>query len=197
MTKARNVVKHRSRHWSTRLRILPQVLLFVPRWTFAAALWPVRKSLFLVDRHDIVGRASRLFSGDAPVALSPQAIIVVGQGVTFGVGIGVLDSAQARFFLGGEARQIYSLKLRSRDLFGAKIELDSESELQLLRNSIFAGIGNASEFGGEFRNVPVDPTMDSTSIETRYNQSIARIEFGANVAAGRNLVVRASGAYLR
>jgi hypothetical protein len=195
--KARNATKVRAPHWATHLKLVPRLVLFAPRWTFAAVMWPIRQSLYAVDRYDLIGRTARLFSGDGAVTLAPSAILVAGQGVTYGVGVGLLDYAQARFLFGGEARQIYGGKLRSRGLLGSHFELDMEAELQLLRNSIFAGIGNASSSDGPVPNILIDPTVDSTSFETRYDQSIGRAEIGANWRPTRSMVLRVSGTYLR
>ena len=194
---ARNTTRVRPQHWATHLRLVPRIVFFIPRWTFTAAMWPVRESLYAVDRYDVIGRTARLFSGDGPVTLTPAAILVAGQGVTYGVGIGFRDYAQARFLFGGEARQIYGAKLRSRGLLGPHFELDLDSEIQLLRNSIFAGIGNASRSDGLVPTAPIDAIVDSRSFETRYDQTIARAEIGASWRPARSIVLRTSGAYLR
>lgn len=177
------------------VRTAARVLLFVPRWTFRAVMWPVREGLYAVDRYDVLGRVGRLLSGDSPITLYPSLKLEAGFGLTYGIGVGVRDHLRGTFLFGGEVRQVYGVKVRSRDLLGERFEVDAEVELQLLNDSRFDGIGNQGLVAGV---TGIDALADPTAVATFYDQDIFRAELGAVIRPlPRRLRVRLSAAHLR
>ena len=195
--KANNITKGRDDSPNVFKTLVPHVLFFIPKWTFAAIMWPIREGLYSLDRYDLAGKVGALLSGDAPITLYPSAIVVAGQGVTLGFGVEYKKYIRGRFLFGGEARRIFAGRVRTRDLLGSSFELDAEIEHQRLRNTIFAGIGNGALQSGPLSSPLIDPLTDETAFETRFDQNVTRIEVGANLSIIKHLQLRFSGAYLR
>lgn len=177
---------------------IPRGLLLVPRWGLWLAASPVRGGLYAFERHGVGPRLRRLFSGDGPVSVFPTVARESGHGLTYGVGGGVGRHVRANFLFGGEVRQVYDLRLRTRGLLGPRIDLELGGQVQLLRESQFYGIGNR-DLEPAAGAMDIDAAADPTAVETRFDQRNLRLELAADgtpLAALPSLAARLTAAYL-
>jgi Omp85 superfamily domain len=174
---------------------VPRVILFVPKWGLWLAMSPVRGGLYVLQRYGLDERLRRLFSGNGPIAVFPSVARESGHGLTYGVGAGIGRYVRGNFLFGGEVRQVYELRLRTRQLLGDSLELELGGQLQLLDESLFFGIGNRDlEDAGTQSGI--DAQTDPTAVAARYDQENFFAELAAEWRPLEVLTGRATLAYL-
>jgi hypothetical protein len=169
-------------------------VLFVPRWGLWLAASPVRGGLYVVQRYGLDERLRRLFSGNGPVSVFPSVAREAGHGLTYGVGAGISRYVRGNFLFGGEVKQIYELRLKTDRLLGDDLEVELAAQLQLLRESLFFGIGNG-DIEPAAMNTGIDAQADPTAVETRFDQQNLRVELFADWRPLRHLSTRTAAAF--
>ena len=154
---------------------LPRAILYLPRWVLRLLAAPLRGGMYLFDRYGVSERLRRLLSGGGPITAFPSIQRESGFSATYGIGARVGPHLKGIFLFGGEIKQIYSGRVRSADLFGKKLELWLQLELQLLKNSRFFGIGN-SVLGDV--GTGIDAIAGTRAREARFDQDILYLAFG-------------------
>lgn len=168
------------------LRIVPRVLLFVPRIVLEVGNAPVRGVLYLFDRYSLSRRVKDvLFNDDGTIGVYPTAGIQTGFGFTVGArfvhkdlfGEGEKFGVGAEF--GGTYNQRYSAELSTGTRLGRRLKLSLEGEYEIDPRNRFFGIGNGDEV--ETTMAPVDPYDDPVAIDTRYRETVTRAYARARV----------------
>lgn len=183
---------------TNKLLWIPRVLLFLPRVALYVIAAPTRLALWSADRFEITQRIADLLSGTGPLQLGPAARLESGLGVSLGLGFAVEDLMGRGERLRGEAlflggiRQLYRLKLSSGTLLGDRVEVDFEGEFQLLQNSRFFGYGVSDVVDFDAAAPPINPILDNTAVEGRFDQDIFRVEAGASIPWSRGIATRVS-----
>ena len=173
-------------------------VLYVPRLMFDFALAPFRAGLWANERYQLGERYDRVFYNDAKtIGLYPTLSIDSALGITAGAGFvhrdlfGEHEELTLQAAAGSRYRQIYSARLASGNRFdGVKLELDAGYERR--PHDAFYGIGNGDRV--MTTSAPIDPRVDSTSIESHYRQYRSRLALTADVRAWRQLHVRPAAA---
>ena len=176
--RARNQVED-DRSGARHLLWVPRALLFVPRWGLWLAASPVRGGLYGFERYGVGPRLRQLLSGNGPISVFPTVAREAGHGLTYGIGGGISHHVRANFLFGGEVRQVYDLRLVTHGLLGPRLDLELGGQIQRLQESQFFGIGNGDlEPAGMTSGV--DPRVDATAVETRFDQENVRLELAAD-----------------
>lgn len=155
-------------------------VLFVPKLATDVVLSPLQLTAWAYDRYHLPDLYYRVFfNDDRTIGVIPTASYDSDFGIGGGARFVHRDlfgerehlSIEARF--GGRYSQVYKAALRSGDRLGERLAIELDGQYELRPKDPFYGIGdNDSSARPE---VPVDPRIDPTSVETRYRERIARV----------------------
>lgn len=175
-----------------------RTVLFVPRAFFEIAFAPVRGSMWAYDRFEVRERWMRIFFNDArTIGIYPTLGITSDYGVDLGARFvarelfGHREDFSLRASMGQSNRAIVRGALRSGDRFGA-VRLTLAGEYELRSKDRFYGIGNSDEV--DVIPMMIDPLVDRTAVETRYEQELVRSSLIVDTHVASALHLRASGA---
>lgn len=169
-------------------------LLFVPRYALDVALFPIRGSLWLSERHD---------GGDGGGHHSPRHVIPVfgyetsvgafaGAALVHDDLLGARERLRLQASIGSHYHQRYLMTVSSGDRLGAaELELDAGYEHR--PHDAFYGIGNADTIDAAQLAMPIDARVDATAVEARYRQDRAHVRLTADLRPVDHLHVRPSG----
>lgn len=188
-------------------RQVGRAVLLIPRLAIEGALQPARGAMWLWDRYDPPRLYRRLFYfADGRISLTPTLAFDSGldaTGFTIGAAFtdrdafGAHELVTAQAATGRSYRELLSLGLRSGERFGRDVHLELDAGYERRPHDAFYGIGNGDAADATGPTGPIDPRVDTTSLEARFRQARARI----SVIADRRLVsalhVRASAAWSR
>ena len=180
------------------LRVVPRVVLFPARVVLAIVDAPLRGGFWLYERFQLRDRFKAIFFNDTgTVGLYPVAFVETGFGLNAGArfihrALWREASLKARASFGGRFRQIYALKLGSGRIFGDRIELELEAEHEIRPKDRFFGVGNGDAV--DMVPAPIDPYMDPSSLDSRFQQTLSRLSAIANLHIAGPLSARLSSA---
>jgi hypothetical protein len=165
---------------STRWRVVPRVLLFLPRVALEVVDAPIRGALWTYDRFSLRERARDVFlNEDGSAGLYPVFAINTDYGVTGGARFvhrdifGEHERLSLRASYGGLYNQQYTAGLSTGDRLGARFGVDGEAEYEIAPRERFFGIGNGDEV--EMLPAPIDPYDDPSAIDSRFRQHVGRV----------------------
>jgi hypothetical protein len=164
----------------TRLRWIPRVLLFVPRWTFWTIAQPFRLGAWAYERYSLPARVRGvLFNVDETYGIYPVASYISDYGLNLGARFvhknlfGHAEHLKLRANFGGEFSQAYGIELKSPNL-ADRIRGGIEARYERRPRERFFGIGNANELP-EPPAMPLDPTLADAAISSRFQEQLTRV----------------------
>jgi Omp85 superfamily domain len=178
-------------------------LLFFPKIVVTGVLAVPRGGVWVFDRYDLMNQYYRVFYNDArTIGLHPTLVVDLSLGVVAGGRFvhkdlfGEREQLTAQAAWGSRFRQIYSAGFRSGDRFGKRLWFELDAAYERRPHDAFYGIGNDDQMTVDpsAPPTPIDPRVDSTSIEARYRQDRARLAALADVRPISHLHLRAAGA---
>ncbi|MDQ3340318.1 MAG: outer membrane protein assembly factor [Myxococcota bacterium] len=185
-----------------RLLWIPRALFFLPRMAVWTAAQPIRGVAYAYERYDVPTKSKSATSSDARrFGIYPTAAYETGFGFTAGGRLivrdifGANERVKLRVDFGGRFRQAYGINLKSGDRFGDRLTLEVDSSYERRPQERFFGIGN----GGKLDQpppMPIDPSVDNTSIESRFGETLVRNVLTADVRIVDSLHARTSGALM-
>jgi hypothetical protein len=174
-------------------------LLYVPKLAVDLALSPFRGGLWVNEHYHVTDWYNRVFFNDAQtIGLYPTISIDSALGVTAGAGFvdhelfGEHEQLALQAAASNRYRQIYSASLASGNRLGDRFSLELDAGYERRPHDAFYGIGNGDRVATTA--APIDPLVDSTSVEAQYRQDRARISVAADLRAWERLHIRAAGA---
>jgi hypothetical protein len=184
---------------SARARTVTRAVLFAPRMVVWTAAQPIRGGAYVYERYNLPGVFRRtFFSVDEKFGIYPTGQWTSGFGGTLGGRLvhrdlfGADERLKLRAGWGGQYRYMVGGNLRSgRRLGGVALELDAGLERR--PNERFFGIGNANRT--VVTDMPLDPSVPSVAIDTRFREDLARVLARADVAIGAGIELRVTGAW--
>ncbi|MDQ3336058.1 MAG: outer membrane protein assembly factor [Myxococcota bacterium] len=186
---------------SNHLRVVPRVLLFVPRLVVEVVNAPIRGALYVMDRYALGERTKDVFFNDErTVGVYPVGALTSGFGLTIGARFihrdlfGDREQFSVRASFGGTFNQQYSTELSSGRRFGRRLKLTAEAEYSIVPKDRFFGIGNGDEVAAS--GMPVDPYAAPIAIDTRYQETATRVYGGARVRLGGPVSARLTSGVL-
>lgn len=181
------------------LRKIGRGVLFVPKLAVDLALTPVRGSLWVNEHYHVIDWYDRVFYNDAQtIGLYPTISVDSALGVTAGAGFvdhdlfGEHEQLALQAAASNRYRQIYSASLSTGKRLGDRFSLELDGGYERRPHDAFYGIGNGDRVATT--PAPIDPLVDSTSVEAQYRQYRTRISVAADLRAWERLHIRAAGA---
>lgn len=163
----------------SRLRWIPRVLFFVPRWTFWTIAQPFRLGAWAYERYSLPARVRGvLFNTDETYGVYPVASYVSDYGINLGARFvhydlfGHGERLKLRANFGGEFSQAYGIELKSPNL-ADRIRGGIEARYERRPRERFFGIGNANELEMP-PAAPLDPTLADAAISARFRETLVR-----------------------
>lgn len=163
----------------SRLRWIPRVVFFVPRWTFWTIAQPFRFAAWAYERYSLPARVRGvLFNTDETYGAYPVASYVTDYGFNVGARFvhydlfGHGERLKLRANFGGEFSQAYGIELKSPNL-AERIRGGIEARYERRPRERFFGIGNANELP-EPPAMPLDPTLGDAAISSRFRETLVR-----------------------
>ncbi|MBA3395339.1 MAG: BamA/TamA family outer membrane protein [Deltaproteobacteria bacterium] len=200
---SRGVVHEEAPALGDRLRWVPRVVLFVPRWVFWVAMQPVRFTAYVYERYNLPGRLkATLFNVEETFGIYPVLKYDTAYGFTAGIRIVHRDMFGARERLrlgadfGGEFRQAVSGSLRSGKRFGERFTAELSALYERRPGERFYGIGNGEKLANRPSRL-IDPSIDDTAYPTRFHEDLARVLVAAEGHATKSLTARVTGAFVK
>jgi hypothetical protein len=182
-------------------RIIARGILFVPRLALELAFAPVRAGIWVESEYHLSRRAKELFFDETNTyGIYPTARFESGSGVTLGARFVHRNLFGHKEHLavfgggGGRYRQIGAVSLRTGDLLGSRLTLETEGLYEKRPKDPFWGIGNGDAVAAP--GMPIDTFNDDTAVRTRYRSLIQRVAAVADLHVVGDLHVRATGALL-
>ncbi|MEO7092097.1 MAG: BamA/TamA family outer membrane protein [Polyangiales bacterium] len=183
----------------TRLRWIPRVLLFVPRWTFWTIAQPFRLGAWAYEKYSLRARVKGvLFNVDETYGVYPVGAYSTDYGFNAGLRFvhknlfGHHEHLKLRVNFGGEFQQAYGFEITSGKE-GDRIRAGIESRYERRPRERFFGIGNARELP-EPPAMPLDPTLADAAISSRFRENLIRVVTRVEVKIAGPFSFRASGA---
>lgn len=179
-----------------------RVLFFVPRWTFWAAVQPVRGGLWAWERYQLADRATSIFfNDDETLGAYPLAFVETGFGLNVGGRVvyrdlfGTGGRAKLRASYGGRFLQEYGLSATTGELLGKTAELEIDTRFRMYPKARFFGLGNADLVAREDVTGVVDPQARDLALGTRFRHDdiTSQLTFIAHLS--RHLSLRAGGGW--
>lgn len=140
------------------LRDIGQGVLLVPRIAVEITMAPVRGSLWVTDRYQLVERWRRTFFDDTMTyGVTPWLVIDSSYGITGGGRFvhrdlfGEREHFALRAGYGGSYHSVVTGKLRSGGRFGPHVELALQGDFERLPRERFFGLGNMQLPEARFR----------------------------------------------
>jgi hypothetical protein len=161
-------------------------VLFLPRIAVELVDAPVRAVLWANQRYELSNVYYRLLFNDRrTIGLVPTGTFDTGFGFTIGARFvdrdlfGEHEHVSVSAVVGGGFRTTVSVGARTGERLGDHAEIGVEATFDRRPHDTFYGIGN-----GDLTSPPpdpVDPRVDSTAVETRYRQELARVALVGDV----------------
>ena len=185
-----------------RLLWIPRALLFLPRMAVWVAAQPIRGVAYAYERYEVSDKATDVaFNDPRTFGIYPTASYESGFGFTAGGRLiwrdifGASERMKLRVDFGGRFRQAYGINLRSGDRLGDRFTLEIDSSYERRPQERFYGIGN----GGKLDQpppMPIDPSVETTSIGSRFRESLIRNVLTADLKITESVHARTSGALM-
>lgn len=186
---------------SERARVLPRALLFFPKILFTAAVQPIRGVAYVYEKYDVIDRLTdATFTDDRKFGVYP----VGGYESSFGFKIGARllwkdifghsERIKLRADYGGEFRYAFGAHVGTGKLLGP-IRLEADTSIERRPHEHFYGLGNGEELDNPPAS-PIDPSMDSTSISSRFQEDAFRNVGTLDIAFADEFHARTSGALM-
>lgn len=163
-----------------RLRWIPRVALFVPRWAFWTIAQPFRLGAWAYERYSLRARVKgALFNVDETFGVYPVAGYTTDYGFNLGARFvhhdlfGHDEHLKLRANFGGEFQQAYGIELKSGNI-AERVRAGIESRYERRPRERFFGIGNANELP-EPPAMPLDPTLADAAISSRFRENLIRV----------------------
>jgi len=184
----------------SRLRWIPRVVFFVPRWTFWAIAQPFRLGAWAYEKYSLPARVRGvLFNTDETYGVYPVASYVSDYGLNLGARFvhsnlfGHQEHLKLRANFGGEFSQAYGIELKSPNL-ADRIRGGIEARYERRPRERFFGIGNANELP-EPPAMPLDPTLADAAISSRFRETLFRTVVTLDIKLAGPFSFHAAGAY--
>ena len=185
----------------SKLRWVPRVLLFVPRWGFWLAMQPLRLGAWAYERYDLFARVEgALFNVDQTYGIYPVGKYSTDYGFSVGLRavhynlLGKKESLTLLADFGGQFQQAYGFKLGSGERVAHRIKTTLEARYERRPGERFFGIGNARELAMP-PAVPIDPATSDDAIASRFRENLVRVVPGLDAKLVGPLSARIAGAY--
>ena len=200
VAEARGVAIEEATPFRDRLRWIPRVLWFVPRWTFWTITRPVKLGMYAYEKYQLRDRVKGvLFNVDGTYGVYPVGSYSTDFGFDFGARFvhknlfGEGERLKLRANFGGHYRQGYGMTLSSGERFG-RVSTSIEAIYERRPNERFFGIGNANEPDDGDNAVQLDPSLADAAVSSRFRQDWFRgvLRVGSRIAGP--LSIRLSGA---
>jgi hypothetical protein len=165
------------------LRLIGRALLFVPRTALDVVALPVRGTMYLFDRYQLVDRFDRFFFNDAmTMGLYPTMQLDSGYGLNAGARFvhrdlfGEHEHVALRANAGGRFQGRVVASARTGERLGERVTLGLTAELERRSKDVFYGIGN-----------------DTPGIEGRHRQQLLRVTSAVDVRTFGDVNARLGG----
>ncbi len=186
---------------SERARVLPRALLFFPRLAVTLAMQPIRGSIYVYERYDLLARfTDATFTDDRRFGIYPTAGYESGFGFKVGARLlykdifGNGERIKLRADYGGEFRYAVGAHLGTGHLFGP-VRFEADSSIERRPHEHFYGIGNGMELEAPTGSL-IDPAADDVVIESRFQEDAVRNVATIDIAFTNELHTRLSGALM-
>lgn len=183
----------------SRLRWIPRVVFFVPRWTFWAIAQPFRLGAWAYERYSLPARVRGvLFNTDETYGAYPVAGYTTDYGFNFGARFvhynlfGHDEHLKLRANFGGEFQQAYGIEIKSPNL-ADRIRGGIEARYERRPRERFFGIGNANELD-EPPPMPLDPILGEAATSSRFRETLFRTVVTLDIKLGGPFSFHAAGA---
>lgn len=183
-----------------RLRWIPRVLLFVPRWVFWLGMQPVRAGGWAYEHYMLRDRVKgALFNVDQTYGVYPVASYSSDYGVSFGARavhynvFGNKERLKALVDLGGEYRQGFGLQLATGQRVANRFSASIDGRFERRPGERFFGIGNGPELD-MLPPTPIDPVTSDLAISSRFREQIFRVRTSVDARLVGPFSARLSGA---
>ncbi len=162
-----------------RLRWIPRVMLFVPRWAFFTVAQPFRLTAWAYERYNLTARVKGvLFNVDETYGFYPVGSYSSDFGFNAGLRFvhydlfGGKEHLKVRANFGGQFQQAYGIELKSGNI-ADRLRAGIETRYERRPRERFFGIGNARELP-EPPTTPLDPTLADTATSSRFRENLIR-----------------------
>ena len=171
-----------------RMKWVPRVLLFVPRWTFWAVAQPIRLSVWAYERYNLQARVKgALFNTEGTYGAYPVAGYSTDFGLQGGLRfvhddlLGESEDLRVRANFGGRYQQAYGFTVDSGDRLGDRVQLELEARYERRPSERFFGLGNASIVPEPPPDMLIDPATSDAAVSTRFRENLTRVFAAAEV----------------
>ncbi|MBA3396113.1 MAG: BamA/TamA family outer membrane protein [Deltaproteobacteria bacterium] len=173
-------------------------LLWIPRLPFEIIAQPIRGTLYLQDRYDIVGKLTGVFfTTDRKAGVFPTALFETGFGLNVGARamfkdiFGGQEKLKMRVGFGGQFQRVAKIELDTGNLLPGPVTAGVEARYELRNRDHFYGYGNGDL---EMATLPIDPLVDDTAVSTRFGMRVLRVASHLRIELPSNLAVTLTGA---
>jgi hypothetical protein len=174
-------------------------LLYVPKLALDVVLSPARAAIWAQDRYHLSDRYTRTFyNAKETIGVFPNLSVDSALGFSAGAGFvhrdlfGAKEHLGAEFSIGNRYRQIYSANFASGDRLGKQLSLQLDAGYERRPHDAFYGIGNGTRVDSAAG--PINPLVDSTSVEAHYRQARSRASITADYHPWSRLHIRPAAA---
>lgn len=199
---ASGVIAEDEESLGARLRFVPNTLLAIPRGAFWLVMQPLRGTIYVNEKYNVLDRATdAFFTDDRRFGLYPVGGYESGFGFTIGARALVRDLSgrderlKLRADWGGRFRQGVGANLDTGHLFGKHFSIELDTSYERRPREKFYGIGD----GDEIESVPmtpIDPTTDDTAIKSQFQDDVVRHVGAIKVKIAHGFKTRTSGAIM-
>ncbi|MBX3158503.1 MAG: BamA/TamA family outer membrane protein [Deltaproteobacteria bacterium] len=173
-----------------------RTLLWLPRAFWELAMAPVRGTMYLNDRYDLLARYERNFLFGSYLSLSPFLRLESGYGLTIGGQVTAYfqDGPEVRLFGGGGGnfQNFISASVRWRNL-GDRLTLGVDGIYEQRPEDRFFGLGNDPE---EIeRGAPLNALTSPIARESFYRRRTERVAVMADMRVDGHLRVRGGASF--
>lgn len=183
-----------------RLRWIPRVLLFVPRWMFWLGMQPVRAGGWAYEHYMLGSRVrGALFSVDQTYGVYPVAGYSTDYGVSVGArGVhynlfGKKERLRVLIDFGGQFKQAFGLQLSTGQRVANRFTASVDAQFDRRPGERFFGIGNESELEMP-PTMPIDPATSDLAVSSRFREELIRARTTLAARLVGPFTVRVSGA---
>lgn len=173
-------------------------LLWIPRLPVEIIAQPIRGTLYLQDRYDIVGKLTGVFfTSDRKAGVFPTALFETRFGLNVGVRamfrdiLGSDEKLQMRVGFGGQFQRVAKIEVDSGKLLPGPVTANVEARYELRDREHFFGYGNGDL---AMATLPIDPLVDNTAVSTRFRMRVLRVASHLRIELPSNLSVTLTGA---
>ncbi|HEY0255438.1 MAG TPA: hypothetical protein VGC41_28105, partial [Kofleriaceae bacterium] len=184
-------------------RALARTALYIPRLAIDIVWLPIHGLFYASDRYHITDLYYRIFyNANRTIGLVPTAVFVSGFGLSVGGRFVANDifgdkeyfslQATTGAAVGDSHRDGFGVSLNTGDRFGKKFRLAASANYDRSPADPFYGIGNGDRVETA-PAMPVDPTTNDTSVDTKYRYREERAALTANLKPTKELAINLTG----